>query len=195
MSGNQNTYLPGDIKYKDVNEDGKINELDRVPIGNPEDVPEIIYGFGASMNYKSFDFSFFFQGAAKSSFFINPDKIAPFINERNALRIVTDNNWTENNPDPYAFWPRLSTEIIENNNHDSTWWQKKGDFLRLKNIEFGYTLPKTIFSNNSVNTRMYLSGLNLLSFSDFNLWDIEMAGNGLGYPPQRVFNVGLQINF
>tara|TARA_A100001015_G_scaffold215100_1_gene241463 strand:+ start:430 stop:3543 length:3114 start_codon:yes stop_codon:yes gene_type:complete len=195
LSGNQNTYLPGDIKYKDVNEDGKINELDRVPIGNPEDVPEIIYGFGASMNYKSFDFSFFFQGAAKSSFFINPDKIAPFINERNALRIVTDNNWTENNPDPYAFWPRLSTEIIENNNHDSTWWQKKGDFLRLKNIEFGYTLPKTIFSNNSVNTRMYLSGLNLLSFSDFNLWDIEMAGNGLGYPPQRVFNVGLQINF
>jgi len=194
LSGSQNTYMPGDIKYKDVNKDGQINELDRVPIGNP-DVPEIIYGFGASMNYKSFDFSFFFQGAAKSSFFIKPDKIAPFINERNALRIVTDNNWTENNPDPYAFWPRLSTEIIENNNHDSTWWQKKGGFLRLKNIEFGYTLPKTILSNNSVNTRIYLTGLNLLSFSDFNLWDIEMAGNGLGYPPQRVFNVGLQINF
>jgi hypothetical protein len=186
--------MPGDIKYRDVNKDGQINELDRVPIGNP-DMPEIIYGFGASMNYKSFDFSFFFQGAAKSSFFIKPEKIAPFIEERNALRIVTDNNWTENNPDPYAFWPRLSTENIENNNHDSTWWQKKGDFLRLKNIEFGYTLPKTIFSGNSVNTRMYLTGLNLLSFSDFNLWDIEMAGNGLGYPPQRVFNVGLQINF
>ena len=194
LSGSQNTYMPGDIKYKDVNEDGRINELDRVPIGNP-DVPEIIYGFGASMNYKNFDFSFFFQGAAKSSFFIKPDKIAPFINERNALRIVTNNNWTENNPDPYAFWPRLSTEIIENNNHDSTWWQKKGDFIRLKNIEFGYTLPRTIFSSNSVNTRMYLTGLNLLSFSDFNLWDIEMAGNGLGYPPQRVFNIGLQINF
>ena len=78
---------------------------------------------------------------------------------------------------------------------DSTWWLKKGDFLRLKNIEFGYTLPKTIFSGNSVNTRMYITGLNLLSFSDFNLWDIEMAGNGLGYPPQRVFNVGLQISF
>ena len=194
LSGSQNTYMPGDIKYKDVNKDGRINELDRVPIGNP-DVPEIIYGFGASMNYKNFDFSFFFQGAAKSSFFIKPDKIAPFINERNALRIVTNNNWTENNPDPYAFWPRLSTEIIENNNHDSTWWQKKGDFIRLKNIEFGYTLPRTIFSSNSVNTRMYLTGLNLLSFSDFNLWDIEMAGNGLGYPPQRVFNIGLQINF
>ena len=71
----------------------------------------------------------------------------------------------------------------------------KGWFPSSKNIEFGYTLPKTILSSNSVNARMYLTGLNLLSFSDFNLWDIEMAGNGLGYPPQRVFNVGLQISF
>lgn len=194
LSGSQNTYLPGDIKYKDVNEDGKINELDRVAIGDPY-VPEVIYGFGASMGYKGIDFSFFFQGAAKSSFFIDPNNVAPFVNERNALRVVTDNNWTENNPDPYAFWPRLSTEVVENNNHNSTWWLRDGSFIRLKNVEMGYTLPDTLFKNNSVNTRLYLSGLNLLSFSSFDLWDIEMAGNGLGYPPQRVINVGLQLNF
>ncbi|MDC3079225.1 TonB-dependent receptor [Flavobacteriaceae bacterium] len=194
LSGNQNSYLPGDIKYKDVNEDGKINELDRVPIGDPF-VPEIIYGFGASMGYKGIDFSFFFQGAARSSFFINPNDIAPFINERNALSVVTDNNWTENNPDPYAFWPRLSTEIVDNNNHDSTWWLASGEFIRLKNIELGFTLPESLFKTNSVDTRLYLSGLNLLNISSFNLWDSEMGGNGLGYPPQRVINVGLQLNF
>lgn len=194
LSGTQNTYLPGDIKYKDVNADGKINELDRVPIGEPF-VPEIIYGFGASMGYKNFDFSFFFQGAGKSSFFIDPNSIAPFVNERNALRVVTNNNWTENNPDPYAFWPRLSTEVIDNNNHASTWWLANGDFIRLKNVELGYTLQGKMLTNHSIDTRVYLSGLNLFNFSSFKLWDIEMAGNGLGYPPQRVVNVGLQLNF
>jgi hypothetical protein len=165
-----------------------------VPIGDPF-VPEIIYGFGASMGYKGIDFSFFFQGATKSSFFINPSNIAPFINERNALSVVTENNWTENNPDPYAFWPRLSTEIVDNNNHDSTWWLASGSFIRLKNVELGYTLPDSLFKTNSVDTRVYLSGLNLLNISSFDLWDSEMGGNGLGYPPQRVINVGLQLNF
>ena len=194
LSSNENAYLPGDIKYKDLNGDGKISELDKAPIGDPF-IPEIVYGFGASMGYKNIDFSFFFQGAAKSSFFIQPANIAPFINERNALNIISDNHWSENNPDPYAFWPRLSTEEVNNNNQDSTWWLRDGDFLRLKSIELGYTLPEQWFKIKNLRTRFYVSGLNLFTISKFNLWDNEMGGNGLGYPPQRVMNLGLQINF
>jgi hypothetical protein len=190
-----NAYMPGDIKYKDVNSDGAINELDMVPIGKPY-VPEIVYGFGFSAGYKNFDFSMFMQGVARTSFFIQPENISPFVNERNALSIIADNYWSENNPDPNAFWPRLSTNTVENNEKPSTWWLRDGDFLRLKSVEFGYTIPEK-FGNffSDVSTRIYFTGLNLLYFSKFDLWDPEMAGNGLGYPPQRVFNVGLQVKF
>ena len=190
-----NAYLPGDIKYKDINEDGVINELDQTAIGKPS-VPEIVYGFGFSTVYKDFDFSVFMQGSAQSSFFINPNDISPFVNERNALSIIADNHWSEANPDPNAFWPRLSTYQIDNNEKTSTWWMRDGDFLRLKSLEFGYTIPAAtgkVFQN--AKTRIYVTGLNLLHFSKFKLWDPEMAGNGLGYPPQRVINLGAQINF
>tara|TARA_R110002050_G_scaffold55296_3_gene124901 strand:- start:883 stop:3999 length:3117 start_codon:yes stop_codon:yes gene_type:complete len=190
-----NSYLPGDIKYKDINNDGVINESDEVPIGRPN-VPEIVYGFGFSAKYKDFDFSVFMQGVARTSFLINPNDISPFVNERNALSIIADNHWSENNPNPNAFWPRLATYAIDNNEKQSTWWLRSGDFLRLKNVEFGYTLPESlgkVFSDTQ--TRVYFTGVNLLHFSKFKLWDPEMAGNGLGYPPQRVFNIGVQVNF
>ena len=195
FSSSANSYMPGDIKYTDVNNDGVINELDRVPIGKPT-VPEIVYGFGVSASYKGYDFSVFMQGVARTSFFINPNDISPFVNERNALNVIANNHWSINNPDPNAFWPRLSTYSIANNEQQSTWWQRDGDFLRLKNVEIGYTFPDResgIFSG--LNTRVYFTGLNLLTFSKFDLWDTEMGGNGLGYPPQKVYNIGLQVNF
>ena len=138
----------------------------------------------------------FMQGVARTSFFIQPENISPFVNERNALSIIANNYWSENNPDPNAFWPRLSTNAVENNEKPSTWWLRDGDFLRLKSVEFGYTIPEK-FGNffSDVSARIYFTGLNLLYFSKFDLWDPEMAGNGLGYPPQRVFNVGLQVKF
>ena len=195
FSSSSNSYMPGDIKYTDVNNDGVVNELDRVPIGKPT-VPEIVYGFGVSASYRGYDFSIFMQGVARTSFFINPNDISPFVNERNALNVIANNHWSINNPDPNAFWPRLSTYAIANNEQQSTWWQRDGDFLRLKNLEFGYTFPESddgFFSK--VNTRIYFTGLNLLTFSKFDLWDTEMGGNGLGYPPQKVYNIGLQVNF
>jgi TonB-linked SusC/RagA family outer membrane protein len=195
FSSSSNTYMPGDIKYTDINQDGVVNELDRVPIGKPT-VPEIVYGFGVSASYKGYDFSIFMQGVARTSFFINPNDISPFVNERNALDVIADNHWSINNPDPNAFWPRLSTYSIANNEQQSTWWQRDGDFLRLKNVEIGYTFPDRssgLFSG--LNTRIYFTGLNLLTFSKFDLWDTEMGGNGLGYPPQKVYNIGLQVNF
>ena len=87
--------------------------------------------------------------------------------------------------------------MVDNNNRPSTWFLKNGAFLRLKSVELGYTLSeKGLLKKASIkNMRFYLSGTNLLTFSSFKLWDIEMGVNGLGYPIQRVFNIGANINF
>lgn len=190
-----NDYGPGDIKYVDINGDGKIDDNDKAPIGYPT-IPEIIYGFGSSIGYKGFDFSFFFQGSARSSFYINANDISPFVNERNALKIIADNHWSESNPNPNAFWPRLSTETVENNTQASTWWLRDGSFLRLKSVEIGYSLPEKLLQKIHLkDLRVYGNGNNLYTFSEFDLWDPEMGGNGLGYPPQRVFNIGINATF
>nr|WP_321411719.1 TonB-dependent receptor [uncultured Carboxylicivirga sp.] len=190
-----NNYMAGDIKYVDINNDGKIDDLDMVPIGYPQ-TPEIVYGFGLSMGYKNFDFSFFFQGSARSSFYIDASAISPFVNERNALNVIAENHWSDTNPDPYAFWPRLSTEIVENNIQSSSWWIRNGAFMRLKSLEIGYSLPKKWLTPVKLKeARFYASGNNLLTFSKFKLWDPEMGGYGLGYPPQRLINIGVNLSF
>ena len=191
----EDKVMPGDIKYVDINKDGIIDEKDQVAIGFPS-VPEIIYGFGLSLGYKIFDLSFFFQGSARSSFFIDPTSIEPFTGYRNAMTIVADNYWSESNPNPNAFWPRLSTTHIENNLVRSTWWLRNGAFLRLKQVEFGVSLPrKTLNRIGLTQGRVFLSGNNLLCFSDFKLWDPEMGGYGIGYPIQRVYNIGINVSF
>ncbi len=198
-------YKAGDIKYKDINNDGIINFKDKVPIGHPT-TPEVIYGFGFSVGYKNLDISAFFQGSARSSFWINQEKTAPFVESRlepdkrkgnNALlQAYANSYWSENNQNIYALWPRLSSYIIENNNQKSTWFMQDGSFLRLKSVEVGYTMPKKIQRKLRLeNCRVYANGSNLLTFSNFKLWDPEMAGNGLGYPIQRIINLGLQIGF
>ena len=189
------SYMAGDIKYVDINEDGKIDDSDMIPIGFPT-VPEIIYGFGASLGYKNFDFSFFFQGSGRSSFFIDPTAISPFVNERNALKFIADNHWSDDNPDPNAFWPRMSVSSVSNNEKQSTWWLRDGSFLRLKSLEFGYSLPtKLIKKINVEKARFYATGTNLFVIGSFSVWDPEMGGNGLGYPTQQIINVGLNVNF
>ncbi|MDR1896157.1 MAG: TonB-dependent receptor [Prevotellaceae bacterium] len=186
-------YQAGDIKYLDVNKDGIINTNDRIPMGYPTK-PEIQYGFGLSVGYKNLDLSFFFQGNARVSFYIAPDKINPFNDRRNAPTIIARDSWSETNPDVHAFWPRLSPETIANNVQQSSWWLRDGSFLRLKTIELGYNMPdlKKIFIQSS---RIYLSVENAFYFSAFKLWDPEVGGNGLGYPLNRRFNVGLQLFF
>lgn len=190
-------YGAGDIKYKDINNDGKIDNNDQVAIGTPVN-PEIIYGAGISAGYKGFDFSCFFQGSGNSSFFISPQSISPFVgltDQTALLKSIADSHWSENNRDLYAFWPRLSKEGNVNNNQQSTWWLRDGSFLRLKQLEIGYTIPAKLLKwNKNANLRLYLSASNLYTWSSFKMWDIEMAGNGLGYPVQRVFSLGLNLN-
>ncbi|WP_414602762.1 SusC/RagA family TonB-linked outer membrane protein [Phocaeicola plebeius] len=196
-------YGAGDIKYKDINMDGMIDGKDYVPIGYPHN-PEIIYGAGFSFGYKGLDFSAFFQGSARSSIWLDVANITPFIDtdkdpnisSQNALlQVIADSHWSEDNRNPYAFWPRLSDHALSNNAQWSTWYMYNGAFLRLKTMELGYTLPqKWTKKVHMESLRIYLSGTNLLTFSKFKLWDPEM-GNGLGYPIQRVFNIGINVNF
>ncbi|MGV3761049.1 SusC/RagA family TonB-linked outer membrane protein [Parapedobacter sp.] len=201
------TYQAGDIKYKDINADGKITDLDKVPIGFPT-TPEINYGFGLSMGYKSFDVSFFFQGSARQSFWVDLKRTTPFLDGNSGLgdddglighnaiiQAYADSYWSAENRDVYALWPRLANYEIENNRQQSTWFMQDATFLRLKSAEIGYTLPQTLTKRFYVqNLRLYASGTNLMSWSGFKLWDPEMAGNGLGYPVQRVINLGLTVN-
>lgn len=205
---NFGVYGAGDIKYRDINGDGIISSLDIVPIGLPS-APEIIYGFGGSFGVKQFDLSFFFQGSTRSSFFINPgsarnsstgnvDGIAPFVNfggtESGLLDLVAQDHWSEDNRNAYALWPRLSSEVVANNVVASSWWLRRGDFLRLKQVEFGYNFTDKLAKKIGLNSlRVYGSALNIFSVSSFKLWEVEMAGNGLGYPLQRVYNIGLKV--
>ncbi|MDR1865784.1 MAG: TonB-dependent receptor [Bacteroidales bacterium] len=198
-------YDKGDIRYRDVNDDGVVDPKDRIAMGYPT-VPEIQYGFGMSAGYKNFDFSFFFQGNARVSFFINSgvgggtesnEGIAPFVNRRNALTIVARDAWSEDNQNVHAFWPRLTDQVIANNNQQSSWWMRNGSFLRLKSTELGYNLNgwKALRFIGAQSGRIYFSAENPFVFSPFKLWDPEMGRKGLAYPLNRRFNVGVQVNF
>lgn len=187
--------IAGDIKYKDINGDGIINSLDQVPIGFPT-TPQIIYGLGFSFGWKTLDVSAFFQGSAQSSFFVDPSSVQPFVGGKQIMKAFADNHFSMDNPDPYALWPRLSIENHSNNVQNSTWWLHNGNFLRLKQAEIGFSLPEGVLNRVRAKTmRFYLSGTNLFNFSHFKQWDSEMGDNGLGYPVQRVFNIGVNVTF
>lgn len=192
-------YGEGDIKYRDINGDGIISDLDMVPIGYPTE-PELIYGFGLSTGYKGFDFSVFFQGLGRESFWIDVNQTSPFVKDggkvKQLLKYYADDHWSENNRDIYALWPRLSTKVVENNAKTSTWFMRDGSFLRLKSLELGYTLPNKYTRKISMDSfRVYLSGTNLWCWSKFDLWDPEQAGHAFNYPTQRVYNIGVQVSF
>lgn len=189
---------PGDIKYKDVNGDGKINDNDIVPIGSTTK-PNLIYGFGISAQWKGFDFNVLFQGVGESSFFINGFTVYPFSEGSwgNILTDVVGNYWSlGKNEDIRAKYPRLTYGNNSNNNRASTYWLRDGSYLRLKNLEIGYTLPKAFVSKMHIqNVRFYFMATNLLTFSEFDLWDPELgSSNGQQYPLSRTFTLGMTIN-
>ncbi len=195
QSGFGSQYGGGDIKYTDVNRDGMITNADMVPIGFPTS-PEIIYGFGVSTGFKGVDFSIFFQGLANESFWINASETAPFYNNTQLLKAYADSHWSENDRNIYALWPRYSAYRNFNNTQTSTWWMRDGSFIRLKQLELGYTLPNKLTRKIHVeNLRVYFQGNNLFCWSKFKLWDPEMAGNGLGYPIQKTLNFGVNVTF
>jgi hypothetical protein len=196
--------MGGDIKYRDVNGDGEITSLDLVPIGLPTN-PEIVYGFGISARYKQFDISAFFQGSARSSFWISVVRTSPFIDndgdgsvisENQLLQAYADDHWSEESRNLYALWPRFDNQLNPNNSQISTWFMRSGDFLRLKQAEIGYNLPAGLAKKMHLERlKIYANATNLVTWSKFKLWDVEMGGNGLGYPIQKVINFGIQVGF
>jgi len=179
------TVMEGDIKYKDLNSDGVIDNFDRTFFGKPS-VPQTIYGFGGSLRYKAFDVSIFIQGAAQTTLMMSG--IHPFGNYRFQIyNFIANDHWSESNPNPNAGYPRLSETDNSNNTQSSTFWAKDGSFLRLKNAEVGYTYKFM---------RAYINGSNLLTLSNFKYWDPEVgSGSGIAYPTLRVLNIGIQMTF
>jgi len=197
-------YQPGDIKYKDVNGDGIISDMDRVAIGVTT-VPNLIYGMGISAQWKGLDVNLHFQGAGKSSFFINGSGVRPFVNgsKGNILKDVVAGRWisrdesgTESTENVRAEYPRLSYGGSNNNYQESSFWLRDGSYVRLKTLEIGYTLPKPLVNKMHFNNvRIYLIGTNLLTWSKFKMWDPEMnSSNGAAYPLSKSITVGLNVN-
>ena len=198
--------LPGDIKYADLTNDGKINDEDVTAIGGSS-VPEIVYGFGFSFRHKGFDISALFQGVALTDFVVGGD----YDDARNQYYIPgagsgavanilgnVDDRWTPENPSQDVFWPRLSLGVNENNSQSSSWWLKNGAFLRLKNFEMGYTFLRKGMGKDRVmnNMRIFVRGTNLFTISEFDLWDPELSGYGFAaYPISRVVSVGVDFSF
>lgn len=196
---------PGDIKYKDVNGDGVVNDGDRVAIGASKR-PSLIYGMGISGQWKGVDVNIHFQGAGKSTFFINGPSVHAFSSGQwgNIFQDIAESDrWiskeisgdpaTEN---PNASYPRLSYGENKNNQQESTYWLRDGSYLRLKTLEVGYTLQKSIVNKARLNNlRVFFIGSNLLTFSSFKMWDPEMgSSNGAKYPLTRTLTLGLSVN-
>ena len=191
---------PGDIKYKDINGDGCVDQNDKVAIGYTT-VPEINYGFGASLSYKGFDVSVFFSGVDNVSRQIGGTNLygassAPLLTGQ-VFKEVAQQHWTVSNPNPNAPYPRLGTTRSNNNVQTSDYWTRDMSFLRLKNAEIGYTFPKKWIKKAGMQAlRIYVAGTNLLTFSDFKLWDPELeTATGAKYPITRNVSFGLNINF
>lgn len=198
--------MPGDIRYRDINSDKKIDIFDAVPIGYPE-TPRVIYGFNLFVNYKNFEFNMSFQGMGQRSFFIDPQQISPFDNNKAVLRAIANDHWKSSDVSNKPFWPRLSTEnIIKHNPQEnyasnaevrkSTYFMNSGQFLRCKAIEVGYNLPKKVSDKIRLrNVKIYVRTNNPFVITPFNIWDIELGSTGFNYPIQRTYSGGIIVSF
>lgn len=198
--------MPGDIRYRDINDDRKIDVFDAVPIGYPE-TPRIIYGFNAFINYKNFEFNFSFQGMGQRSFFIDPKRISPFEGNKAVLTAIANDHWTPSNVSNKPFWPRLSPKNIITHNpqedynantetRKSTYFMNSGNFIRCKSIELGYNLPKRVSEKIRLkNIKIYVRTNNPFVATPFDVWDIELGSDGFNYPIQRTYSAGINVSF
>ncbi len=192
---------PGDIKYKDMNGDGMIDEYDQVCISRG-DVPRIYYGFGGDVRYKNFGLGILFQGTAAADRILNVDGIWPFQSSQGGGTLfanITD-RWSADDPDnSNVFYPRLAWGATDgsniNNYQTSTWWKRDVSFLRLKQFTVSYYFPKAWAKNGILKGgRFYIMGENEFTFSPFKLWDPELnTDNGSSYPNTRTISIG--VNF
>lgn len=198
----------GDIKYKDRNGDGVITyEQDRGYIGKSA-YPKFIGGFSFSGEWRNFDVSFLFQGALgrdvaltgvyPSGIMDNTSMTKPFYHGGNSPKYLIENSWREDNPD--GEFPRLAVvPASTNNGYSSSFWYRNGDYLRLKNMQIGYTLPQRWIASLGMSTlRIYAEGQNLLTFSELTKYNIDPEQPGVSngyYPQQRIYSMGVKLTF
>lgn len=195
------TSQVGDIKYKDLNGDGIIDDDDRCLIGQG-DVPKLYYGFGADLQIGNFSIGALFSGITNADRCVDGRAIYPFSDATGVSNLfdnITD-RWSADDPtNQDVFYPRLhfGSDANKNNTRTSTWWQKDVSFLRLKQLTVSYNIPKGLIDKTFLKSaRVYLMGTNLLTFSKFDLWDPELnTNNGTSYPNARTFSVGVNVSF
>lgn len=199
VPGDKSKVQPGDIKYKDLNGDGVIDANDVAKIGRG-DVPTTVYGFGFNLGYKRFQVGVLFQGISNADRMLRGRAIMPFnaSDASNAYAIAAD-RWTVDNPRQDAFYPRLAygEDRNFNNTRASSWWVKDVSFIRLKTALISYALPNAFLSRFGIkNSTVYMQGINLLTWSKFELWDPELnTDNGISYPNVRTISLGVNLKF
>lgn len=196
------TVKAGDIKYKDLNNDGQIDAYDQTYISRG-DVPTTVYGFGFTVGWKDLSVGMMFQGVAGAERVLNCSSVNPFNGGGGSGNLYSNigDRWTEENPDQNAFYPRLSygseTTSNINNFQKSTWWVRNMNFLRLKTLQISYNLPKPWVNKVHLkNAAVYVMGTNLFTLSRFKLWDPELnTDNGASYPNTTSYSVGINFTF
>lgn len=196
------TVKAGDIKYKDLNNDGQIDAYDQTYISRG-DVPTTVYGFGFTVGWKDLSVGMMFQGVAGAERVLNGSSVNPFNGGGGGGNLYSNigDRWTEENPDQNAFYPRLSygseTTSNINNFQKSTWWVRNMNFLRLKTLQISYNLPKPWVNKVHLkNAAVYVMGTNLFTLSRFKLWDPELnTDNGASYPNTTSYSVGINFTF
>ena len=196
------TVKAGDIKYKDLNNDGQIDAYDQTYISRG-DVPTTVYGFGFTVGWKDLSVGMMFQGVAGAERVLNGSSVNPFNGGGGSGNLYSNigDRWTEENPDQNAFYPRLSygseTTSSINNFQKSTWWVRNMNFLRLKTLQISYNLPKPWVNKVHLkNAAVYVMGTNLFTLSRVKLWDPELnTDNGASYPNTTSYSVGINFTF
>ncbi len=189
---------PGDVKYKDINEDGVITSADITAISYPK-YPEITYGINGAAYYKNFDLMFLFQGAGRVSKELTDEFIIPYINDGPVMKYIWNERWTPETTET-ATYPRMiaSPSRDHNNYMPSSLWVKDASYIRLKNIDIGYTIRNKSFMDRwgIESIRVGLNGVNLLTFTPLSVGDPEArSGRVQVYPNMKVYNMNLNIEF
>lgn len=190
------TVKPGDIKYKDLNGDGVINSLDYGYLpGAPN--PKSTLGLSFSYHYTAFDVSVFFQSGLGGSLMTVGNGIYPFARFSGVLEDVINNHWVASAPDRNYEYPRMSSQVNTNDEQSSTFWTRSGNYLRLKTVEIGYSFPDSWMKRIGIKkARIFINGINLITWDKLKIFDPEIANGGTGtYPQQKVINAGINFIF
>jgi TonB-linked SusC/RagA family outer membrane protein len=188
------TVQPGDIKYRDQNGDGLINEFDEIPLGYANSYPEIYYSFSLGADYKGFGISTLFQGTHNQSTLLNTQSVFwPLQGNSNISKYYYSNRWTPATTST-AKYPRLTTGNNDNNYRPNSLWIQDKSYLKLRNARVSYELPDSVIDSWNIQLlRFYVSGMNLFTIDNIPVMDPEQLS--AGYPILRSYQAGVEIEF